>query len=362
MSRARSIAVTLCVSFALTGFACSDDPDDGSASGTTAASSANATAVLEAVADEVIIPSSGALVASLEQLGDDIDALCAAPSANALATARTSWQGVASAWRATRPSGVGPAMDRRLAAAIGFQARDESIDELLAGADPVDPGRLDAAGAAVKGISALEIGLFGAGSDTLADPGDPRRCEYLASAAELAESATAEVLADWTDGYRDTFVAGMDGEPQSSIDALVNELIFRITEADDQGLRALVEADGPDDLPANRSDGPGAFHLAELRATVAGATALLGTDVDDGRLLALVAARSTDTTDRLSDAAATANAAMADLPDSVTAGYDDPEALAAAQEAVAALKVLLATEVASELGVTISFSDADGDS
>ena len=45
MSRARSIAVTLCVSFALTGVACSDDPDDGSASGTTAASSAYATAV-----------------------------------------------------------------------------------------------------------------------------------------------------------------------------------------------------------------------------------------------------------------------------------------------------------------------------
>ena len=29
---------------------------------------------------------------------------------------------------------------------------------------------------------------------------------------------------------------------------------------------------------------------------------------------------------------------------------------------MAALKVLLATEVASELGVTMSFSDADGDS
>ena len=50
------------------------------------------------------------------------------------------------------------------------------------------------------------------------------------------------------------------------------------------------------------------------------------------------------------------------LPDSVTEAFDDPDGRPTAQEAVAALKVLLATEVASELGVTIGFSDADGDS
>ena len=46
----------------------------------------------------------------------------------------------------------------------------------------------------------------------------------------------------------------------------------------------------------------------------------------------------------------------------MTTAFDDPDSIAAAQQAVAALKVLLATEVASELGVTMSFSDADGDS
>jgi predicted lipoprotein len=140
----------------------------------------------------------------------------------------------------------------------------------------------------------------------------------------------------------------------------VNELIFRVTEADDS-LRSLVEAVGPDDLPQNRADGPAAFRAAELGPTVTGATALLGGDVDDGRLLALVAAQSTDTADRLADAGDIADAAVSDLPDSVRAAYDDPAAFAA-QQAVADLKVLLATEVASELGVTISFSDADGDS
>jgi predicted lipoprotein len=252
-------------------------------------------------------------------------------------------------------------MERRLAAAIGFPARTASIDDLLASTEPVDTDGLGAAGAAVKGIAALEIGLFGPGSDVLAGPEGARRCTYLASATALAKEASSVVHDDWVDGYRDTFIAGMDGDPQSSVDVLMNELIFRVTEADDQGLRSLVEAVGPDDLPQNRADGPAAFRAAELRATVTGATALLGSDVDDGRLLARVAAQSTDTAARLADAANAADAAIRDLPDSVGAAYDDPAAFAA-QRAVADLKVLLATEVASELGVTISFSDADGDS
>ena len=46
----------------------------------------------------------------------------------------------------------------------------------------------------------------------------------------------------------------------------------------------------------------------------------------------------------------------------VTAAFAAPSAIATAQQAVMELKVLLATEIASELGVTIAFGDADGDS
>jgi predicted lipoprotein len=361
-TRTRAIALVLALSVAGTGLACSDGADggDGEADPSRAAGT---TAVLEVLADDVIIPSYEALAGALEQLEADVEALCAAPSAEALAVARASWRATAASWRDTRASGVGPAMDRRLAASIGFLARPAAVDELLSGSDPVDPAGLEAASAAVKGLSALEIGLFGAGSEALADPGDPRRCTYLSSVSGLASDRAAAVLADWTDGYRDTFVAGMDGDPQSSVDAIVNEVIFRVTEADDQGLRALVEADALDELPANRTDGPAAFQIAELERTLAGSTALLGDDVDDGRLLALVGARSADTAARLDEAATTATEAMGALPDSAADAFTrHPDELAEAQAAVSALKVLLATEVASELGVTIGFSDADGDS
>jgi predicted lipoprotein len=166
------------------------------------------------------------------------------------------------------------------------------------------------------------------------------------------------VLDDWRDGHRDDFVAGIDGDRQMSLDELVNELIFRVTEIDEQGLRDMVEASAPADLAPTRADGPAAFRLAEHKATYAGVARLL----DAGGLQQLVDAVSTDTGERLAEATASADEAMAALPDSVTAAFDDHDALAAADEAVAALKVLLTTEVASQLGITISFSDSDGDS
>jgi predicted lipoprotein len=348
--RALSVALSVCVLVA----ACSDDSSSDGSRG----SETDVEDVLAASADEVIVPSYETLVDELDGLASDLAALCSSPSPEALATARASWQDLAVAWRRTRAGGVGPAMDRRLASAIAFAARADAVHTLLAGTDPVDEAGVDAAGAGVKGIVALEIGLFGDGADELTAAGGARRCEYLTSVNALARAASAEVLDDWTGGYRDEFVEGMDGDAQASLDDLVNEVISRAAEVDDQGLRALTEAGSADAVPATKADGPGAFRLAELRATYDGVAAIL----DQGRLQELVEATNADTAERLATATAAATEAMAVLPDSVTASFDDIDALIAAQQAVMALRVLLATEVASELGVTMSFNDSDGDS
>ena len=124
---------------------------------------------------------------------------------------------------------------------------------------------------------------------------------------------SAVVLVDWTDGYRDTFVAGMDGDPQSSVDAIVNEVIFRVTDTDDQGLRALVEATARRPLrqPQRR---PGGLPPRRAEGDPGRGAALLGEAVDDGRLLALVAARSDDTAARLEAGSATVTAAAPPCP------------------------------------------------
>jgi predicted lipoprotein len=324
--------LALAVTAALLLAACGDDEP----------SRPTATATVEeglvTIAD-VIVEGYEDLDASLTELTAAIEALCASPTTEALDEARLAWLEASTAFRLTSAGGIGPATDQRLNTSLGFLARPDDIDELLA---------------------STELALFADGSDTLTTADGARRCEYATSVAMIAEDAAASVLDSWTSGYQEELVDAMDS--QEALMMIVEEVSHRLTELDDQGLRTMTEAESLDELTDNRQDGPAAHRMAELRALLAGVQRIVGDDdADDPRLLGIVVGKSQDTADRLDDTLREATEAMGVLPDSVTESFGTDE-LTTAQEAVAALDVLLSTEVASQLGVTIGFSDADGDS
>jgi predicted lipoprotein len=340
--------------------ACGDD-DGGSSS----SPSDGSEAALRELADGVIVPGYAEVADRLDALAAAVDELCGAPGDAALETARAAWREAAVAWPATRAGGVGPAMDRRLMGAIGYPARPGTVSGLLEGDDPLDTDALAEEGSAARGLPTLELLLFDAGSADLAAPGPAgaRRCEYAGSAATLAASAAGEVRDAWTGGYVDSLASG----GQDSVAALVNEVAHTMQEVDDQGLRVLANADTPDDLPSAMREGPAAHDLAELRAMHAGVAAVVLGAPDSGSgsggLLAVVEARDPDVAERLRSAVTEATDAFAGLPDSTAEAITaHPDELAAAGDAAARVKVVVGTEVASVLGVTIGFSDADGDS
>jgi predicted lipoprotein len=365
-TRNRWLAVLVVAGLALS--ACGDD-DGGSGSGGSEGDSEHTESVLRALGDDVIVPSYAGLVESLDGLTAALDTLCATPSAANLDAARATWREAAMAWPATRAGGVGPAMDRRLMGAVGYKARPQTVTTLLEGSDPLDPESLEQTGAAARGLSALELLLFDNGAGELTAPGEAgaRRCEYARSASTLSGQAVQEVLDDWQgssgdEPYADTLVSGVDGGPQSSVSALVNEVAHTLQTLDDKGLRQIAAAGSADDLPVTDRDGPAGYGLAELRGLHAGIVALVdGPSGDDG-LRALVGGRDEEVADRLDAALTEATGALDALPDSIADTFAAPDDLAAASEAVAELKVVVGTEVASVLGVTIGFSDADGDS
>lgn len=323
--------------------------------------------VLGSIADGVVIPSYEALVVDVEHLGTSLAALCDGPGTTAaLEGARAAWRDSELAWQSSRAAGVGPAIQQRAMSSIAFRIDAGKVVALLAADAPVDPTSLATVGSDQRGLYGVEVALFGEGSDDLATASDARgrRCQYLRSATGLVGTAARAVLDAWTadDGYRDTFVAGMDGDPTSSVGAVVNELAFRLQQADDQGLRAMATAGSYDDLPASRRESSAAYGVASLRGILGGiAAVVLGPDGDPG-LADLVATRSSGTADRLEALTEDAVAALGALPDSIAAAMEDREAVADASAAIAALRVLVTTEVASQLGVTIGFSDSDGDS
>ncbi|QYG92178.1 imelysin family protein [Iamia sp. SCSIO 61187] len=364
MTRPRRL-VALLVAAALVVAACSDDSDLPRAADHEASP---ASEVLAAIAEQAIVPSYEALHAELGALGDDLATLCDEPGPDALATARTAWREATLAWQGTRAGAVGPAMDRRLMADVAFRARPDPVAELLAGDEPIDTESLRARGSTFHGLSTMEALLFGPASTVLTTPAGARTCGFLVNVTPVSTDAVAAVVADWDDGdepYRATFAAGPEGDPLGSVDALANQVIACLTAIDDNGIRDLVLAETLDDALSTRRDGPGAFVMAQHRALLDSVAAVVegdGETADDG-LVALVAERSPATAARLSELTEAAVAAFAPLPDSADVAFTDAhDDLVAASEAVAALKVSMTTEVASQLGITVRFSDADGDS
>ena len=142
----------------------------------------------------------------------------------------------------------------------------------------------------------------------------------------------------------------------------MNEVIFRVTEIDDQGLRALAEASTADELPANRADGPGGLPAGRAPRDLSRASPRCSGTAVARALVDLVATdrrhRRTARRRRRGGRARPWPRCPTRSPRRSTIPTPSPRP----RQAVVALKVLLATEVASELGVTIGFSDTDGDS
>lgn len=355
MTHRRTLAAVAVVVAAALLAACSgSDEPDGSRG-----AAVDVPAALDAIATEIIVPAYERLGDELADLDSAVTALCATPSVDALDDARDAWRRSIGAWQETRAVGVGPAMDARLMSDLAFPARAGNIETSLSGPDPVDRAAIAERGAAVRGLYALEVALFDPPSDTLVTAEGARRCTYAASVASLSAEAATPVVQAWADGSAaERLVAGLDGGPRSSSSALVNEISRRLQEIDQRGLRDVAASETIEDVPEGRLDGPAAHRLAGLRALAAGVAAAIGERSagivalipdDDGLARRLLAAR-----DRMDET-------MAVLPDSIAASFDDRDAVAEAADAVADLQVLVSTELAAELGVTISFSDSDGD-
>lgn len=354
--RARGVGALLAA--VLLAGSCSGD-DDGADRG----GSADTGTVLVGLADGVIIPAFEELLGATEALSTHVDALCATPSAAVLSDARVAWMQVQQRWGRTRSVLIGPATEHRLMGRFAYRARPDDVEELAAGTQPFDVAALATMGTAVRGIYAIEVLLFAPPSETLATAEGGRRCDYIAAALDLSGQAVAATLGEWTeeDGYRSTFVEGPDGDPQMSVSTLVNDASFRLQEIDDLGLHDLVGATTADDLNSARRDGPSGTRVAYLASVLVGLVDVL-TGADGQNLRALLDARSSETADRLTELASDAVDKMVALPTSITQAVADQAAVASAADAVAELKVLVGTEMASQLGVTIGFSDADGDS
>lgn len=360
------LPATLAVALAVSG--CSGDD----AAPTTAAPDRDR--AIDAVANDVIVPGYEQLATDTAALAEATGALCATPDASTFDAARTAWDQAQQTWAATAAYRLGPIRWQRLTADIEYPVDPEKVDALTAdGAEPVTPEELDGLGADVRGLNAVQQLLFGIDD---VDALTPRACSYTAAAASLAATSADDLLTAWTDGA--------DGEPSALVqltepgdgsmwsdttealeDMLNTSLSTLITVADMQLGPATGETtEAPE--PAEADPGPAERALEDAEAALASVAAVWGEPSGEaaGGFAALVPAE-VDESVRAALAEALEQLGTVEVPiaqlDPANSVSPAMAALRAAYEQVVLVRTALRTEVASQLGLTVAFSDADGD-
>lgn len=356
----------------LTMSACSGSGDD--AAPETTAAKVERTDVLGVIADDVIVPGQEALVGSTRALADSVVTLCNGPATSTADAARQAWTEASTAWAHTAAFRFGPLDSLRSTAQIAYPIDLDKIDAVAAGPTPaeVTAESIDALGADQRGLRAVEQLLFD--GDAAAIP--QRRCSYAAAAAELVARAAVQLRDAWTVGldgespWRDQFAEGTGefDDVTDSLGSVVNGSLMAIDDVVNMHLEpALGSSSGEPDAAA--AD-PGAAQdaIGRALATIASARAMFTGSPDATPAAASIgdlldSDEPAETYLGSLDAASTALAAVS-VPLArveATPGAGETALLQTALDELDEARTVLRTQIASQLGVTVTFSESDGD-
>jgi predicted lipoprotein len=308
----------------------------------------------------VAVPAYDDLVTATTALQQAMTTLCASNTPQNLDAARAAWLDAWEAWNRTRVFRFGPEF---VVSHITFPVDPEKIEALAAGSQPAiwpsfTSDSLLQTGADVRGLESIEYVLF-TGTVT------PATCSLASAAAQLAASTAAEILQAWTKGTDDapSFTkqlanpkrSEMYKNEQQPLDDIVNGMLLVSSEATSALANTLLPTPGR--MRATVHTGTRVQdNLAAVRA------AWLGTPKGksgDG-IETLVESVSPTAAERVSETLRKAVQAAGALPPRLADA--SPAQLRETYKYVRQLTRQLDAEVATQLGVTINLSDADGDS
>ncbi|WP_299796286.1 imelysin family protein [uncultured Maribacter sp.] len=330
-------------------------------------------------ADNIIIPSYVAFSSDLDELVSSFNTFKEDASEINLVELRSSWVNAYISWQRVAMFEIGPAET------VGFQlnmniypTNTENIDEFIVS------GSYDlslSSNRSSKGFPALDYLLNGLGEDDTSIlafyNGDNKDALFTFTEDVLLDmkSLTDTVLSDWTEGYRDTFVANDGASSTASVDRMVNDYIFyyeKYLRAGKMGIPLGVFSGAP--LPENVEayyegtisnelflEGLNAvqdfFNGKHFNSETEGESLASYLDalnsVKDGEdLSSLINAQFNTARDLVSDLAAfREEIENNNTPTAMFLAYDE------VQKAVPMLKV----DMVSAMSISIDFVDADGD-
>ena len=327
--------------------------------------------VIQSLTAQVILPGYQAAAASMATLKQSVDALCSAPSDAGLDAARDAWRDARQAWLRTEAYRFGPAMDRRSMSVVDWWPIDAGkIDRNLADDDEVTAERVtEFLPATQRGMSVAEYLLFEQEGAGLSAGSDSQRCSYLKAVATVVSDEVAGILADWqgtadSRGYASYFdgtgsLALIDSDAEAEV---VRSLVFQVRSIANMRLGAGLGVD--QEVDASAIPTGGADHSREDLLSQLDGIASVYRGAEGGMgVSARVSAMSAEIDARMLAAIEATITAVRNLDGSIITQLEgNPAQVRAVYDNMKELQRVLNTEIVSLLGVSVGFSDTDGDS
>ena len=328
---------------------------------------------LIALIDDVVVPAYLQLADDAVELDNKAASLCSSPTEATLEDARQAWRLTRASWLQTSAMSFGPVMDRRSPSLLDWSPTDaEAIEEAVADASfstSADQVR-NSFSAGRRGFGAMEYLLFRNDARAVAS-GSPAYCQYLLALTRLVREETAGILADWTEGgelgtpYRDYFTdrASLSLISSDAVEEVVRTQVFLIRDIVHMRMASALghRGDGQDltAIPGNAADNG----LADLRSELVGMQRIYeGSGPETKGMSALVKPLSEETDLRLREQFSAAIQAVDDVEGPLRVAIEErPDQVNTVYDRLADIQLTLATDIVSLLGVSVGFSDTDGD-
>lgn len=338
-------------------------------------SAADESEVLISLTDAVIVPGYEATAAASSELRETLEGLCASPTDDSLSTAQQAWRDTRAPLMRSEATWFGPFTDRRSEGLLAWPQTDSERIEAMLVNNPAttQDGVRDGLASTQRGLGAIEYLLFAPNALELLSDSSSVRCQFLIALGQVVESEMSGILADWKgDGNVDQGYGGFF-TGRSSIALVEGQAIAEVVRTQVFLIRTLVVMrlaaalglrEGGPDLSAIPG-GNGDNSLYDLRNEVLGMRDMyIGPEGDEGMGISdLVQALSTETDERMrqhfTSSLEAIDAVGMPLREAIS---ERPEQVQAVHDRLRELQVTLNTEVVSLLGVSVGFSDTDGDS
>jgi len=323
--------------------------------------------VLTSLVGEVIVPVTTAVATTSSDLERAVRGLATAPSSSMLRAARARFAPALLAWKRAQCFRAGPIVDTSaLVRATFWPARPAAIEGILAETSAIDETAIANLGADARGMYALEYLLFPLELDDAAcvasfvSEGGRRRaelCSWLAASIATHAASAAKALGDGQ-----AYAARFAQDGQLSLSMLVQQMIETIETLLTNRLELVLGLAQSHMLKPHELEGwpSGMSHEIVLAQLTGNEQLYRGGDggglADLTRLSAPAIAQQVSS--RYEAAITAIRALGAPLERVVTTQRKKLELAAAATKA---LELALKVDLASALGVTITFQTGDGD-